>query len=262
MKIAFWNLAKNNIEDYVIDLILENNIDICIFAEYQKIDFDSVISKLKKYKFYDGMGGCTKIKLISSNECNVEIKREQDRYSIYSISINNSNYIIAGIHLQDRMNNDSDVRKNTIRNLIVDIKEQESTLKHSNTIVIGDFNASPFDEELVQKDAFNAVLFKDLILKTENVTFNGTRYKRFYNPMLNYISEDNSTYGTYYLSNGLKNIYWYFLDQIIVRKNLVSSLNSINIIKSINNKRLTKEILPNKDISDHLPLIAEFEECV
>ncbi len=62
---------------------------------------------------------------------------------------------------------DEDDRKNVIRDLVTDISEQEKMLNHTNTIVVGDFNSSPFDNELIQKDAFNAVLFKELILETE-----------------------------------------------------------------------------------------------
>ena len=45
--------------------------------------------------------------------------------------------------------------KMVIRELIADLKEQEKIHKHSYSIIIGDLNASPFDEELIQKDAFN-----------------------------------------------------------------------------------------------------------
>ncbi len=263
IKLLFWNLARNSIEKYIIDIILENNIDICVFAEYSNIHFDIIISKLNNnYNIFDGMGGCAKIIMIARKNYKIDVRREQNRYTIYSISDDIEKYIIAGIHLQDRLHSDADTRKNTIRNLIQDIKEQEKLLKHDNTIVIGDFNASPFDDELVQKDSFNALLFKDLIMKTEYVNFNKTRYKRFYNPMLNCISEDDSTYGSLYYNVGLKTLYWYFYDQIIVRKSLANKINRISICKTIKNKRLIKEISPNKDISDHLPIIAELERRI
>lgn len=263
IKLLFWNLAQNSIEEYIANVIVENDIDICIFAEYNKIIFETILSKLNNgYNYFDGMGGCDKITLIARNGYDVEIRREQNRYTIYSISDKTEKYIVAGIHLQDRFNSDADTRKNTIRKIVQDIKEQESTLKHNNTIVIGDFNANPFDEELIQKDAFNAVLFKDLIFKTEYVKVDGVKYRRFYNPMLNCISEDDSTYGSHYYDSGIKSIYWYFLDQVIVRKSLVDRLSNIRIIKVINNQKLIKAVKPNSDISDHLPLIVELERRV
>lgn len=263
IKLLFWNLARNSIEEYIANIIIENDIDICIFAEYNRIIFETILSKLNNgYNIFDGMGGCDKITLIARSSYDVEIRREQNRYTIYSISDITEKYIITGIHLQDRLNFDAEYRKNTIREIVKDVKEQENTLKHDNTIVIGDFNANPFDEELIQKDTFNAVLFKDLIFKTEYVKVDGVQYRRFYNPMLNCISEEDSTYGSYYYDSGIKSIYWYFFDQVIVRKSLVDRLSDIRIIKVINNQRLIKAIKPNSDISDHLPLIVEFERRI
>ena len=161
--------------------------------------------------------------------------------------------------MQDNLNSDSDARKVVIRDLVGDIKEQEKILDHDNTIIIGDFNCSPFDSEMIQKDSFNAVLFKDLIMKQETITFDHRKYQRFYNPMLDYISEEDSNYGSFYYGSGLKTLYWYCYDQILMRKALVNRLVEVSYRKSIKNKRLLKEISPNKKISDHLPLIVKFE---
>lgn len=263
IKLLFWNLAKNSIESYVIDLILENNIDIGVFAEYNGIIIESLLKGLQnRYQVYEGMGGCNKIIILAKLNYNVEVRREQNRYAIYSVTNENEQYIIAGIHLQDNSHSDSDVRKIAIRDLVQDLKEQEKLLQHNNTIVIGDFNASPFDDELIQKDSFNAVLFKELIMKAEFVTFEHKRYQRFYNPMLNYISEDDLTYGSMYYGTGLKTLYWYCYDQILVRKVLANKIIGVSFCKAIKNKRLLKDISPNKDISDHLPLIVEFERRI
>ena len=263
IKILFWNLAKNSIEKYIIKLVIENDIDICVFSEYKGIDFTKVISGLNDtYSLYEGMGGCEKIILIARNCYLIHVKREQNRYTIYESTFMDEKYIIAGIHLQDRLRTDSDGRKNTIRALVNDIAEQEKLLKNDNTLVIGDFNASPFDDELIQKDAFNAVLFKALIDKSENVTYEGKQYKRFYNPMLNCFSEDNMTYGSLYYGSGLKTLYWYFFDQVIIRKALINRIKRVSVIKVIGNRKLIKEIQPNKEISDHLPLLVEFERRI
>ena len=104
-----------------------------------------------------------------------------------------------------------------------------------------------------------AVLFRDLIMKQETVTFDHRKYQRFYNPMLNYISEDDSNYGSLYYASGLKTLYWYCYDQILMRKALVNRLLDVSYRKSIKGRKLLNEISPNKNISDHLPLIVKFE---
>ena len=43
LNILFWNLKKNSLEDYIIDCIVENNIDIAVFSEYEGIDFTKLV---------------------------------------------------------------------------------------------------------------------------------------------------------------------------------------------------------------------------
>lgn len=37
--ILFWNLKRNSIEEYIVDCIVEKNIDIAVFSEFDGIDF-------------------------------------------------------------------------------------------------------------------------------------------------------------------------------------------------------------------------------
>lgn len=260
MKLLFWNLAKNKNEKYLKELIVEHSVDLLILSEFQATDLPLVISELNyEYNLYKGYGGCNKVVLIARKDTDVTICREQERYTIYSCNVANCMYIIVGIHLPANPYSNSEDRKCVIRDLVVHINEIERELKNSNTIVIGDYNASPFDEELIQKDSFNAVLYKNLILQSENITSNGKKYRRFYNPMVNFISEASQNYGSLYYGSGINTLYWHCFDQVIVRKPLVNLIFEIRYFKTINNKSLLSRFQPNKKISDHLPLFVQFE---
>ena len=51
LNILFWNIRKNTIEDYIVECIAENDIDIAIFSEYERIDFTTIENKLgRMYK--------------------------------------------------------------------------------------------------------------------------------------------------------------------------------------------------------------------
>lgn len=39
LNILFWNLRRNAIEDSIADCIVENNVDIVVFSEFDGIDF-------------------------------------------------------------------------------------------------------------------------------------------------------------------------------------------------------------------------------
>lgn len=263
LNLLFWNLFKKNNESILADLFQENAIDIFVFAEYQSTDLSSLISNTgNRYAWHNGYGGCDKVTLIARNNIIVDTNREQSRYTLYSCTLDGCIYIIAGIHLPSNPTANEEHRKNVIRDLVQDIIQLEKEQNNSNTIVIGDFNANPFDSELIQKDAFNAVLYKQLIEQHEYCVFEKKRYRRFYNPMVNYITEEPKNYGSYYRAAGISSLYWFCYDQVIVRKQLVSSIVDVRYFTEINRRSLIKKTSLDEKISDHLPLLVRFERMV
>lgn len=97
-------------------------------------------------------------------------------------------------------------------------------------------------------------------MANEYVISNGKRYRRFYNPTMNYISEDLSNYGSVYYSSRIDSLYWFCYDQILVRKPLVNSITTLNYCRTIKSRSLIKKKAPDKTISDHLPLIVNIKE--
>ena len=255
MNIAFWNLAKNDNANSIAHMIKENKVDIALFAEHCNTDFTALCQQLEGFSQAFGHGGSDKVTLISKSGYIVRVRREQNRYCIYECTNDDATYLIVGLHLPANPNSNSEDRKCIIRNIVNDVESAEKEIGTDKTVIIGDYNASPFDQELIQKDAFNAVLYKELIKKTEYITSNGKRYRRFYNPMVHYISEESQMYGSFYYSNGIQSLYWYCYDQIIVRKSLMDRIVEVKYCKSIDKKSLLKKVAPNDDISDHLPLI-------
>ena len=259
MKILFWNLKNNSNEKWIAKAIQENEIDIALFAEYHNTSFERIISSLESsYTQHDGYGGCEKITLLCKQAVSTIVKREQNRYTLYSCTTEESSYNIIGVHLPSKPLSDSDDRKNVIRDIVTDICEQERVLNNRHTIVIGDFNCNPFDEEMIQKDSFNAVLFKPIINYQDIIEYNSKRFRRFYNPIIHYLSETTQTYGSFYYSSGNKALYWNSFDQVLVRKELIDSIYSLEYLNTINGKKLIKDVKPNASISDHLPLIVCF----
>lgn len=260
MNLLFWNLKRNNIKEYIVELMHEKGPDVAIFSEYGGINLNELEAELNgEYICHNGNGGCEKVTMMAKKSVLVNIYMESHRYTIYSVSCGSINYNVIGIHLSAKPYADEETRKAEIRDLVGDIHKLESKQNNSNTIVIGDFNANPFDKELIQKDTFNAVLFKELILKKEYDTWSGKRYRRFYDPMLDYISEDNLSYGTYYYSGGSSPMYWNCFDQVVVRKPLANKISNIEFCKTINGKRLLANFKPQDNISDHLPLFVQLE---
>lgn len=261
LNILFWNLKRNSIEDYIIDCIVENNVDLAIFSEFDGVDFIKIEKNLgKMYCRILAVQDDRKVTLISKTTFSVTTVQQQNRYNIYNVKTAVKDYILVAVHLEDRRNYESAERMETIRSLVSDIEQTEELLKCSNTIVIGDFNANPYDAELLSKYAFNAVLFKSIIDKSELTYPKSSKRKRFYNPILHYISEDTEMYGSFYYEKGHMTPYWHCLDQVLVRKDLVNSVNHVEYLKRINTKDLLQNTIPNRKISDHLPLSVNLRE--
>ena len=106
-------------------------------------------------------------------------------------------------------------------------------------------------------NAFHAVLFKEVIRKSETRTVSGRTYRRLYNPIIHFISENNQNYGSFYYSNGSSTPVWHCLDQVLVSKALIDSVKNLQYLKSIGKVSLLKKIVPDKEISDHLPLLVQ-----
>lgn len=261
LNIIFWNLKRNAIEDYIIDCIVEYDIDIAIFSEYEGIDFIKIEKHLGNlYQHVVSVQRDRKVSMIAKTTFSIDIVQQQNRYNIYDVKTALNNYLVVAVHLEDRRNYKIADRIDTIKNLVVDIEKTEALLKCNNSIVIGDFNANPYDEELLSKYAFNAVLFKSVINRNEMTSLKGEKKKRFYNPILHYISEDTSMYGSFYYGKDSMTPYWNCLDQVLVRKDLVDSVINVEYIKKIGEKDLLKNTIPNVQISDHLPLLVEIQE--
>ena len=259
MNILFWNLAKHDNRQIVKSAILNYSVDIAVFAEYSSTNMEDLCNNLSsEYYICDGYGGCDKVIMIVKKGIIASVSREDTRYTLYFVEHNSVSYIIAGIHLPASPGADKETRKIVIRRLVHEIHELELEMKCNNTIVIGDYNASPFDEELIQKDCFNAVLFQDLIMKSESVKVAGSAFRRFYNPIITYINENPKMYGSFYHSNGANSLYWYCLDQVIMRKSLIDSFIRLEYLRKIGNRSLMNNTGINDSISDHLPLLVVF----
>lgn len=258
MNILFWNLKNNDNSNHIINLIRIHNIEIAVFCEYKNLNQEIIEKELPDFLFSTGMGGCEKVIFLFKSSITYEVRREANRYAMYSLEYDGTNYSIVGLHLPDQLSWNSDARKAVISELMRDLTELEKKTNNYNTIVIGDFNAGPFDSELTQKNMFNAVPFKEEIKRQEIIDFLSKKYRRFYNPMVHYISEDTKQYGSIRYTGGSSTVVWYSFDQVIVRYPLVDNIDNITYCKSIGNiELLSKFGIPKETISDHLPLIVK-----
>lgn len=245
----------------ILDALEEFDVDIAVFAEHDGVDWPSFKST-SPYHVESGLGGCKKLLLLSKVSWNISIAQEQNRYAIYNVSspFSQKKYVLCAAHLEDRFTTDSIRRVMTIGRLVNDIQNLEECCKTKKSIILGDFNANPYDTEMLATNAFNSVLFKALIKQKEFTVVNKERFRRLYNPILDYISEDSHMYGSIYNTNKSDSPIWHCFDQVLVTKELVDCIQNVSYLRMISNTSLMANVKPNKCISDHLPLLVVISE--
>lgn len=263
MKILFWNTKKNpDINQYIVHLVYENDIDILVLAEYgadEKV-LQLLLGSCPQNLVGCNTYGCDRIKMWT-NYVNVKPGIQRKYYSVQVIQ---DQYILCCVHLMSDLHGDrSDERLAVIQEIMHEIKEIGNKIKSHRTVVIGDFNEMPYGKGCLNANGFHGLPALD-IKDTPTREVNQKEYRKFYNPMWNFMGDFSYPPGTYYLNQAkLYSPMWYMLDQVIVSKDILPLLKreSIKIITSCGYFDLADENQhPNKKISDHFPIMCEIAD--
>lgn len=263
MKILFWNTNRNkDINGYVSSLISNNSIDILALAEYT-----ADINELLRMSCSQGVRlmeyttiGCERIKFFG-NYKNVE-PATQDKY--YSIQIIDEQYIICGVHLPSDLYGDKTNERYMIsRRIIYDVQEEEKKLLNPKTIIMGDFNEMPYCSSCLNADAFHALpVFEESRQAYRAVL--GSVFKKYYNPMWNFLGDFSYPPGTYYRNEAtIASPMWFLLDQFVFGWETVPLIHreQLRIITECKYGKLFDiNGHPNKRISDHFPIMCEIND--
>jgi hypothetical protein len=140
------------------------------------------------------------------------------------------------------------------------VGHHESTRAHARTLVIGDFNAHPYQRGMVSADGLHAVPTRAVAARKHR-TVDGQRYKMFYNPMWRYFGDAGpGPPGTYYRWRAEHECaFWYVFDQVLLRPDLLPYFTDPNLEVLTTDgvdSFLRPDGTPNPDVgSDHLPVL-------
>lgn len=261
MKILFWNTHRNNeINSYIIELVEYNEIDILVLAEYTGDinELDNLLKQSSKRLYKLNTNGCERIH-IWGNYVDVT-PAEQNKY--FSIQIINKKYIICGVHMYSNLNGEHyDERISLAEEIKYSIKQTQSQLDSEKVIIIGDMNESPYDKSCLSAKGFHALPALKISDKSSRIIYE-KEYEKMYNPMWNLFGDFEYPPGTYYRAESkFCNPCWYMLDQIIISKSMIPLMirENLKIITKCGKTALyTNQRYPNANISDHFPVMCEF----
>lgn len=259
MKYLFWNTNKQYINEYIEKLAIKNRYDIIILAEY----CDNVLGLLKSLEC-NGMRmykiktiGCKRITLLSKTKpASIIHCNETAYYTIKIIRMSNAEkQIIGAVHMPSKLHAEDEDRRIEISDMKANIEKLESKFRTNNTVLVGDFNANPFDGCMTKVTGLHSVSSRDVAYRIEREV-KGRKYSMFYNPMWNKFGDFEGVAGTYYYSHSnSEEIFWNIFDQVIIRPQLIERFEqkNLNIITRVEEKSLLNG--NNKIvISDHLPI--------
>lgn len=262
MNVLFWNVHKENVNEYLIDFIYTLDTNFIILAEFNSDFTADLLRRLNKTFIELPQIGCKKITIFYKKEMfDIDLAPEANRYMTRIIKFKNTNIklLMMAVHLQSKINVDEATQLYESSIIRGELETIEYNLSIENTFVIGDFNMNPFENGMVSAFAFNSIPCQKTAMK-ETRKLQDRTYKFFYNPMWNLLGDYDNNPGTYYTSTPNQvTYYWNILDQIIMRPSLIKYFvkDSLAILQNINGKPLVDQN-GKPSISDHLPITFKF----
>lgn len=263
MKILFWNTNRNtNINNYVASLVLDYDVDILVLAEYNadKEQLQMLMDEKHRKLIRANAEGSKRIDIWTNY---VDIKEGQ-QHNYYSIQIIKGKYLLCCVHLFTDLHGEcEDERLEKIREIMYDVQVKEDELRTYKTIIIGDMNEMPYDKGCLSANGFHGLPALGISDKATR-TVREKVYRKYYNPMWNLMGDFSYPPGTYYLHQAkLCTPMWFMIDQVIISQAMLSEFikESLHIITTCSEGDLMdRNGHPNKNISDHFPIVCEFDE--
>ncbi len=274
----FWNFkfALPDQEAIVARAAVEHSVDLLVLAE-SSTDPDLLLAELRRshaeFDYPAGQHERFQIFTRFSGHCFTSLNK-YDRLSIHRLSLPSTREItLAVIHFYDRRNFNPDSQASLVRDVYLAVHSAEDEVRHTRTVVVGDFNMNPFEKGMIDvKSGFGAMMSRELAIRHSSKDMIGPR--RFYNSSWSRLGRVSAP-GTYYWKNVSDplNIFWHSIDQVLVRPALfdyfkdedfqiLTSIPSpgggtIDLIRSTGKHNAGKHW--EVQVSDHLPVLFKLQ---
>ncbi|WP_234117537.1 exonuclease/endonuclease/phosphatase family protein [Clostridium hydrogenum] len=240
MKYLFWNTNKQKVNEYLKELIIKDRYGIVILAEYndnlkellEELDDHNILM----YEISD-INICERIRIISCID-KFQTGDSEEYYTIKIIKISEvEKQIISAVHLPSKMHAEDADRRVIIERMKNHIESIEEKYGTKNTIIVGDFNANPFEDCILNADGLHAVSSIEVASKESRIV-KKFKYSFFYNPMWSKFGDFDKIPGTFYYKgeSRMREEFWNICDEkqfIRILKFILSSTRVKNLIKGI-----------------------------
>jgi hypothetical protein len=265
----FWNLGGHRLEPVLGRLTARHEIDVLMLAECAIPE----VAMLHALNAAD-KGMFRRIPALASRRldlysrfdpsCFGPLLKEADHYLIRTLTPPRGIEIVLAIaHLASPSHKDFRARGSRFVGFASDIRAAEKATGNDRTIVVGDLNANPFDNGLLDVRGLNALADRRTVQRKDPRRFgrlNIEEFRLFYNPMWCHFGDAVLPAGTYYYdrSNPEVDPLWNIFDQVLLRPALIDRFRNRNLriltTDGIASFTLDDGRPDGKLYSDHLPI--------
>lgn len=274
---GFWNVdSLRSPEDdsrelprLVAELAHERSLDVIFLLECE-IPYPSLLAAFAEDPTYFPVVSADRFKVLARFDPILMERLEppvpSDRYDIWRLTLPlQEDVLVSVVHGLDKRNNSEDKQALLMQQLVAALSYFEGKVGHDRTIVLGDFNANPFDSPVASVVGMNAVLSRTIAQRKPR-RIASERYPFFYNPMWNLFGDEplgSAPASYYYNGSDTHELYWHMLDQVLIRPSLVArfDVSALEIVTVVRGTALSRPRgKPDREqFSDHFPVVFEVD---
>lgn len=264
LTVLLWNVNDRPLGGLIEDLVVEHRVDVVMLVESRNVNARSLLRRLGRTAQFEHLPSDPRfgvyVRFSRSFMQPIVLPRKETRLAFWRLALPRHLEILFGIvHGLDKRNHDAKTQRLFMRRVVEYVDWIESTNAHKRTILLGDFNANPFEEPIASADGLHAIPMKQVNGQTYREV-EKSRYEFFYNPMWSCYSARESPPATYYFYKyAAHELFWHMLDGVVVRPEMLDSFpqQQLRILNQAGSRSLlTTAGLPDIDwASDHLPVL-------
>lgn len=262
-----WNIGRQNRDSLVQNLVRQHHVDVLLLVEYFPAQAGSRLSTLllgdglvrrnRSERF--GVFGRPNYGFTSTPVAGLGGRAEIWDWTIAPQLLGR----FALVHGLDRQHNDDGTRRVFFRRVAEAIRRREKN-GHRRSIVVGDFNAQPFESAVLSSDGLHAVGIRQAGgVSRRHIRWGQKKEDFFYNPMwrhYGHIASGEAGMATHYWQNNQAGeLFWHMLDQVVIRPEECASFpeDRLQILSRVGTVTL---LAPDGTLdttvgSDHLPVV-------
>ncbi len=273
---GFWNVNslrnldsdQREISRWAAELAFERSLDILFLLECA-IPVESLMPAFNGEPSYYPISCGERFKVLARFDPKfmprLDLRVPNDRFDIWRLRLPlQEDIVLTLVHGPDKRNNSLGKQELFMQQIVAELSYIESEIGHDRTIVLGDFNANPFESPVASSSGMHAVISQEIAQSGARRIFDRS-YPYFYNPMWNLLGDARqgniltapATY--YYRGSDPHELYWHMLDQVLIRSSLLDRFDiaTLEVVVSIGGKPLvSRNGIPDYTrFSDHLPVI-------